>query len=250
MGHPLGASAGYYRAPPARRRRRWPWVLLVVVVVLAGLFVVADRLALAAAEDRAASTLQTSQHLPLEPDVSISGFPFLTQLLSREFDDVRVSASAVEIGGLRTLRIAELVVHLHGVTVRSDYSSVRAATALADARITYADLSQTLGVAVSDGGNGRLVASPSVTILGQEFSAQLSAIVRASSVTGITFDDVHVSSGGVSLPGAVTDSLGAVFTTAISLAGLPFGVHATGIEVTSSGLVLHMSGSDLVYNRK
>ena len=84
-------------APPRRRSRRWPWVLLVIVVVLAGLFVVADRIALGYAEDKAATSLQQSQQLNQKPDVTVDGFPFLTQLAAGEFDDVTISADRLEV---------------------------------------------------------------------------------------------------------------------------------------------------------
>ena len=59
-------------------------MLLIVLMVLVGLAVVADRIALGVAEDRAASALQTSQDLTHKPDVTVEGFPFLTQLASGE----------------------------------------------------------------------------------------------------------------------------------------------------------------------
>jgi hypothetical protein len=135
------------------------------------------------------------------------------------------------------------------VTIPRDASVVRAKTAQADARIDYSDLSQTLGVTVRDGGNGRLVADPTVTVAGQSFHGEVSARVNATSGAGITFVDPRVSAGGATLPDAVSQALAAVFAKAISLAGLPFNVKVTGVDVTSAGLVLHLSGSDLVYRR-
>jgi LmeA-like phospholipid-binding len=237
-------------APPRRRPKRWPWVVLAIIVVLVGLFVAADRVALAIAEDKAGSTLQTSQHLNQKPDVTVDGFPFLTQLAAGEFDDVSISAKGIDVGTSdRTLRIASVTVHLHDVTIPRDVSVVRAKTAQADGRITYADLSKTLGVAVRNGGNGRLVANPTVTVAGQTFHGQVSAVLHATSDNGITFGDPKVSAGSVSLPDPVTTALAAVFSKTISLAGLPFNIKVTGADVTTTGLVLHLSGSNLIYRR-
>ena len=102
------------------------------MLVLAGLFVAADRIALSYAEDKAASTLQQSQQLNQKPDVSVAGFPFLTQLAAGEFDDVTISASDLEVGTADNLRLDRLDVHLHHVTFNSDASVVRAATATAE----------------------------------------------------------------------------------------------------------------------
>lgn len=224
-------------------------MLLLVVIVVCGLFVAADRVALSIAEDKAASSLQTSQHLSNKPDVSVAGFPFLTQLVAGRFDEITVAASGVQVGNQRTLRIAGVTVHLHHVTVPKNYASIRADTAVAEARIDYGDLSDTLGFTVRDGGNGRLVTTPSVTIAGQRFSGTVSAIVHASSGGGITFADVTVSAAGLAVPGPVDQALGAVFDTGVSLAGLPFRVRVDGVDVTSAGLVLRLSGRDLVYSR-
>lgn len=235
-------------AAPPRRRARWPWVLLAVVLLLAGLFVAADRIALHIAENKAASTLQSSQHLTTTPDVSVAGFPFLTQLIAGKFDEVTISADNVAVGN-NALTIDSVVVTLHHVTVPRDYSSVRARTAQADAQIGYRQLSSALHVQVRNGGNGRLVAKPTVHIDGHSFTGTVSAVPEASSAKGITFSDPKVQVGGINLPGAAVHALVAVFDRAISLAGLPFHIEVTGAAVTSAGLVLHLTGRNLVYSR-
>jgi hypothetical protein len=234
-------------APP-RRRARWPWVLLSIVVVLAVLFVVADRVALHFAEDKAASTLQSSQHLSTKPDVSVGGFPFLTQLLAGEFDDVTISADNISVGN-NAMTLKSVVVHLQHVTVPRDYSSVRARTAQADAQAGYDQLSQALHVQVSNGGHGRLVAKPTVHIAGQTFTGTVSAVPQASSQRGITFTNPKLKVSGVQLPSVAAHALVSVFSRAISLAGLPFHITVTGVSVTDTGLVLHLSGRNLVYQR-
>jgi hypothetical protein len=224
-------------------------VLLSVVVVLAGLFVAADRVALAIAEDKAASALQSSQHLSSKPDVSVPGFPFLTQLAAGSFDEITVSAKDIAVGRNRDIDLSRVDVDLHDVTVSNNYSSVHADSATASARITYDELSRALGTTVHAGDNGRLVAEPTVNLLGQSFHGTVSAVVHASSGAGITFGDPKVSVGGVQIPDAVSQALANVFQGAISLAGLPFGVRVTGVAATSSGLVLDLAGTNLTYSR-
>ena len=63
-------------------------ILVIVAVILGGLFVIADRVAVGFAEDEAAEQLKTSEGLAKTPDVSIKGFPFLTQVASGELDEV------------------------------------------------------------------------------------------------------------------------------------------------------------------
>src|SRR5215472_3971765 len=85
---------------PRRRRRRWPWVVLGIVLVLVALFVVLDRVAVAYAENQAAQQM-TSQGFPTKPDVTIKGFPFLTQVAAKHINDVHVTASNVPAGPVK-----------------------------------------------------------------------------------------------------------------------------------------------------
>lgn len=237
----------YPQPPVRRRRRRWPWVLLVVVIVLIGLFVAADRIALHLAEDKAADTLQSSQDLNTKPDVSVAGFPFLTQLAAGEFGEVTISAHNLQVGN-DALTIASVVVHLHHVTVPDNYSSVRARTADATATTTYAQLSRALHVTVRDAGNGRLAARPTVRVDGHSFTGTVSAIPHVSARSGITFRDPKLHVGGVALPSAAAHALVHVFSSAISLAGLPFHVRVTGAAVAPAGLTISLTGRNLVYS--
>lgn len=238
-----------YAAPARRRRRRWPLVLLVVVLVLAGLFVAADRIAKSFAEDKAASALQSSQHLSSRPDVSVQGFPFLTQLAAGRFGEVIVTAAHVAVGDDRDVDLKRVRVDLHDVTVRDNYSTVHAQTATAQATIAFDELSRLLRTPMRYGGNGRLVAQPTVQLLGQTFHGTVSAVVHASSQRGLTFADARASINGVDIPSAVTNAFVRVFDRAISLSGLPFGVRVTGASVTSAGVIVDLAGSDLSYHR-
>lgn len=246
-----GYESGYGYAPPApaRRRRRWPIVLLIVLLVLVGLAVVADRVALGFAEDKAASALQSSQELSHKPDVTVDGFPFLTQLAAGDFGEIVVTANDVSVGTAHDVHIDRVRVDLHDVTVSNNYSTFHANTATADGSMGYAELSRLLRTPVRAGSNGRLVAHPSVHLLGQTFSGTVSAIVHASSARGITFTDPKVTVSGITLPAVASRALAAVFTRTVSLAGLPFHVRVTGVRVTPGALVLQLAGRDLTYQR-
>lgn len=235
--------------PPVRRRRRWPLVLLILVLVLVGAAVAADRIALGIAEDRAATALQSSQDLNHKPDVTVEGFPFLTQLAAGTFDEIVVSAHDVTVGKAHDVHLQQVVVDLRDVTVPSDYSTVHAARATADGSFGYDELSHLLGTQVRAGSGGRLIAEPTVHVLGQTFTGTVSAVVHASTGRGLTFDRPRVSVNGVNVPPVVARLLAQVFARTISLAGLPFHIQVTGVAVTPNALVVKLAGRDLTYRR-
>ncbi|MEU5214067.1 DUF2993 domain-containing protein [Streptomyces sp. NPDC020742] len=136
-------------------------VLLIILVIFGGLFVAADRVAVNLVEDQAAEKIRSSQGLDRAPEVSIKGFPFLTQVAGRSLDEVDADLKGIEARAQgRTLRIDRLSAQFHEVGLTSDYMSVEsAASATGTARISYADLTKAAGgdVKISYGGqkNGR-----------------------------------------------------------------------------------------------
>src|SRR3954452_1263679 len=144
---------------------------VIVVLVILGLLVVADRVALAAAEHVVAGRIQTDQGLSQRPDVTIHGFPFLTQALSGRYDQV-----TVHVKGLRdrTVPVQKLTVDLRGVHVplgavtSGHLSRVPVDHATATILLSYADSNAYLGnpLHVSQGDNGEVKVTGSVTVAG------------------------------------------------------------------------------------
>jgi hypothetical protein len=224
-------------------------VLLAVLIFLVVLLVVADRVVARLAGDKAADALQQSQGLTSKPSVSFAGFPFLTQLAAGRFSEVTVTARGVDVGRNASLHIATVTVHLHDVTASQSYHRFAAARADADATIAYADLSRTLGAAVSEAGTGRVQVHGSVPIEGATYTGTLTAGVHASSARGLTFVDPRVRTAGETLSPQLSAVFAQLLAHSISLQGLPFHVRVTGVTVTSSGLVLHLAGRNLSYSR-
>lgn len=122
-------------------------ITLIVVVILGGLFVAADRIAVYIAESKAADKIKSSQGLTTTPNVSIKGFPFLTQVAGKELDevDVGVDGLTTATGDGRSVRVTELDAKLHNVRISGSFSSASADRATGSAHISYADLSQAAG---------------------------------------------------------------------------------------------------------
>ena len=235
---------------PTARRSRVRRAVAITLVLLAGLLIAADRIGLAVAERAAAVTLQRSQHLTQRPSVSIAGFPFLTQLVSGKYDDIHVTADDVTVAdGSTSLRIAQLDVTLHHVTVSRDFTSARSQYGTATALVHYADLAQLLGTQLSYAGAGRVRASAQVGVVpGLDVPASATAAVRVDG-DALVFYDVRVSIAGQAVPAALTAYFAGLFGNSVSLRGLPFGVHVQSVGLAADGVRVALTASGLTYQR-
>lgn len=102
-------------------------ILLIVAVVLGGALVGIDRLALSYAESEASSRVKLSASTSDSIEVDIKGFPFLTQVADKRFDEVDVTATGVRAkAGDKDIRVGELTVALRDVTVTGDWAGAKA----------------------------------------------------------------------------------------------------------------------------
>ena len=201
--------------------------LVIVVVAVLALLLIADRVGVVIAEDAAGNTIESSQHLKSRPDVDITGFPFLTQLATGKYDKIIVTAKDVPLGrAAHFLTLSRIRVVLHSLTVSRDFSSVRAKTATATALLGYAQLGKALGATVSYAGSGRLAVRKTVSVDGRTVGGTLR--VRPELVNGA------LSFAGTSL-------------ISIPLRGIPFKITLQSLDVTSQGVVIGLTGSDLAY---
>src|SRR5581483_2575232 len=171
--------------------------LLIVLVVLAILFTAADRISVAVAQSQAASRIQSSKGLNKKRSVSIEGFPFLTQLLSRDLDEVKLSADGLTVGGGsggNQVTLQSFHADLHGVRLQNGFSSATVSSATGTAVISYADLSTALPnhLTASYGGNGRVRLTGTEDVSGLSFQGTAAAKVSVTSGDSIGLSDVSV----------------------------------------------------------
>jgi hypothetical protein len=229
-------AAQDYQGPPARvrrRRRRWPWItLLVIVLVLVG----GDRAAKAYAEDRMASQVQSSLALSGKPNVTIQGFPFLTQAAARTFNTVDVNASNETAGPGGQLQIASLTATLHGMHIHGT-NSATVDQFTASALVTFTALADAggipQGITLAPAGPNQLKAT--VDILG--FSSDATAKVTQ---VGDNKINVKITDFG----GVPADVLGSLTDFTFSIPKLPAGVKIQSISVTQQGLRVTATGQN------
>lgn len=231
-------------------------ILLIVVVILGGLFVIADRVAVHFAEDEVADKLRTTENLATTPDVTIKGFPFLTQVVAGELDDAEIGIKDYEATGTEgKIRIADITANFKGVAFSGDYSSATAATANGTATIAYDELLKAANsrptqvfpavtaqvVGLSDGGNGKIKVDIKVTALG---ASTTYPVLSTVTVKGDTVQ-VHADN----LPDLVVDvadsQIREITDFQQKIDDLPGGIRLDKVEAAADGVEITVKGSNV-----
>jgi hypothetical protein len=220
-------------------------ILLVIVVVLAGIFIVVDRAAVYFAESEAAGRIEVSGGTVDSTDVSIKGFPFLTQVAGSALDQVDIKLTGIETAaGGRRIRISEMKAELHDVTLADGFAAATAARATGTATISYEDLTHAAddGVVVEYGGNGKVKVTGAVDILGRTLTRSVT-----STVTLVDGRTVRVHADKV--PGEGIPGLEGLVRRKTDfereIGALPSGLKLQRIEPTKDGLEISVTGSDI-----
>ncbi|WP_371579090.1 DUF2993 domain-containing protein [Streptomyces sp. NBC_01314] len=233
-------------------------ILVIVAVILGGLFVIADRVAVGFAEDEAAEQLKTSEGLTSAPDVSIKGFPFLTQVASGELDDVEVGIEDYEASTGKSgesIRIADLRASMRGVAFSSDYSSATADSATGSASIAYDELLKAAKseptqivtgvtaqvVGLSDGGNGKVKVDIKVAVLGKSTTYPV--------LSTVTVDGDTVKVHADNLPNLVVEAaegqVRSITDFEQKIDDLPGGIKLDKVEAAPDGVEITVRGSNV-----
>ncbi|GAA1228082.1 hypothetical protein GCM10009665_18190 [Kitasatospora nipponensis] len=215
----------------------------VAVLVLGGLLVGADRIALNVAEGQAADRLAGRQGLSGKPSVTIEDFPFLTDLLSRKVDRVKLSADSVQLtGGGRTFQLSDFSARLTGVQVGDDDRSATVDSGAGSGRISYQQAHDLLGLdgrsSLGYGGPGRLKVT--VEVLGQKVSTTVKLRTEGNKVLVDSVGDVP---GVGSLPGVSTMVSSAIGSHSFALDGMPVGLDLSEVNPQADGLSLAFQGT-------
>ncbi|MGW1512240.1 LmeA family phospholipid-binding protein [Streptomyces sp. NPDC002394] len=219
-------------------------ILLIVAVVLGGILVGVDRLAVSYAESEASSRVKLSGAPAESVEVDIKGFPFLTQVVDRRFDEVDVKAAGVRAtAGDKDVRVGELTVALRDVTVTGDWAGAKAGSASGTALISYADLTAASDreATVAYGGNGKVKVTGSVKILGRSLTRSV-----LSTVTVVNGDTLKVRADevpGAGIPGV--EELVRARTDFERPIGLIAGMKVEKVEPRPDGLAVTVTGKDV-----
>jgi hypothetical protein len=213
-----------------------------VVAVLVGGAAFADGVARETAESRLAEEAQQRiAGLDARPDVSIGGWPFLTQVAGGELSRVDISAEQAVVEGLT---LEDVVVRLTGVstdqptTARTAEMSAVARVAALPAIIDLdAELSTRDGVLLAQ---GELLGIP-VEI----------GLVPSAAGREIAIDVQEILVGGGAFDLSVLPGLDRAFEDlSVPVNQLPPGLELTDVRVEGDVVVLEAAGSDVVLEQR
>lgn len=238
-------------------------VVGALLVVLLLLLVVADRVAVWAAErtvaGKVADELAEHQIDSAPPEVSIGGVPFLTQVGAGRFEEITLLLRDVGSAGIRLSRV-ELVatgVTASTSTVLTGEGPIEAERLHGTATIGYAALAalpgpdELEGLRLAPGEGGSLAVELPAEVLGQPVTLAGVAEVELTGDGHVGLRVAELSVAGELPPGAdpLVDELvaGATqrLTLDVALPPLPYGLTLESVRAEPAGLVVELSAQDV-----
>jgi hypothetical protein len=220
--------------------------LIIGLVVLIILLVAGDFVAKAVAQSVVASQIQ-KQGFPKKPSVSIAGFPFLTQVASRNFQKITISSKNIPEGPITISKISAVASNIH---LNGGFSSGTVKDLVGTVLVTFPALEHTMnnqlgplgsllqssGLKLSAAGHDRVKASLDLLV------ASGSATWMVTRPNGKELEIKLVNSSGV--PSSALSSLRDIH---INLPHLPLGVRIDSVHITEQGIVGRISGHNLPF---
>lgn len=222
--------------------RRLVGVLLTLVLVVVAA-VVADRVALVLAEREVATRLTDYVDVAGEPEVSIAGFPFLTQVVSREVDDVRATAPSAAAGGVR---LDDVEVRARGVSLTRPPTAreLELTGTLPQAALQELLDARGLDLTVTTGPDGLRLGTE---LLGQNLQVLTTPVVTGTG-TGLQLRTVSLTLGGARVDAASLAALlgDDLLTFDVALPELPLGLTLAAASPQDDGVRLALTGEQAV----
>jgi hypothetical protein len=226
-----------------------PWLvaLLLVVGLLTAAFVVADGWAKDRVEQQVAEQLQASLATPDQPRVTIDGFPFLVQVVTRDVRSVRVAAdrvSAASEAGLLPIAHTDLV--LTDITSPDWYKTMTAGHIEGVALVTYEDLARLANVPITYVNDGRVEIQVTAQVFGVDVRAKITGKPRLEpNEQAMTLADPTIAIADVSLPNLTAQALLRALLKPIPLEGVPLGLKLSSITAEQDGVHLAVNGDNV-----
>jgi hypothetical protein len=234
--------------------------LAVVLLLVLVLLVVADRFSKSVAEqligDRVVTQLKDQDATSQEPDVSIEGVPFLTQVLAGEYQEIQILLDDFSgpAGNGKKINMKVLDIRAEDVkapldTIRSGTGDIVAGTVTGAGTITYDNLAELIGregLKLSES-NGKLVGTAPIKALGQTFNASGTAnLAVKDGVVSVSFANVTAEGlPDIPLVRSLIDGFVKQLSVDLKVPALPLGMKVQKVEPTPEGLVVTAGASNV-----
>jgi hypothetical protein len=234
-----GGQPGYGPTPPPRRRRRRRrgTGLIITLVVLLVLLFVGDQVAKAVAQNEIAQKIETSG-LNTKPSVKIEGWPFLTQIASRDLKAIDISANNVTAGSSKIP--VSFTARATGIHLNSSFNGGTVDQINGSATITFAAIATQIpipGLTLSpDPAKGPDAVSLNTDVGGA------TGTIEQTSANQITLKLGSLTGLAGLLSGLTGSNVAQSYT--IDIPKLPAGLVVRSVAVTSQGIVATASASN------
>jgi LmeA-like phospholipid-binding len=252
----------------ARGNRRWGRILLILGLVVIVLLIAADRIGVLVAENTVAKQARTqlaSENITTSanPDVTISGFPFLTQVAAGHYSKINIVVPNPTSKGIRldSLNVTATDVTAPTSSVISGNGQIEAGKVVGTAQINWAsfeemvDLSglsqygidpSSLHITSTDG--GVVTVSAPVKIAGQSFTAIATGSVSiVNDLLHIKITKITASQSGLpSLIVAQLQSLESQLNFDARIPALPYHLVVDAVNTNATGVAIRASATNVI----
>jgi hypothetical protein len=230
-----------------RHRTGWTFLILVLAAALlltAGLYMV-DRLAEKRVTEQVTDNLQSALGTKDPPQVSFDGFPFLTQVASRNIRQVKVIADGIGTTREGLLPIAHADLLITDVTTTDWFQTMTASHIDGSAIVEYSALQEASSIPVSYAGDGRIRIETTTTLFGARVVAQVTGVPRLDRSQAITLDDPTITVAGVELPDFTAEAMLRTVLKPIPITGLPLGLTLSSVAAEPSAMRFGLVGDNV-----
>ncbi len=210
-------------------------LIMAGLVVLLAVLLIADRVAVIFTQDRVARRI-ADRGFAGQPEVTIAGWPFLTQLARRRLTKVMVSAAGKKLG---PVEVKHLEVTLYGMRMDAGNHTSTASRLSGSALIGFA-------------GRAGVAGMPGLTVTA-DGPDQVKITADLGLVTGTATARVtRAGPGGIriaviSAGGIPVAALGSLRDITLPLPALPPGVTIQGVSVSGRGVLVDIAGQDVIF---
>jgi hypothetical protein len=209
--------------------------------------------------DRVAQQVANQKATSDKPDVTIEGVPFLTQVASGNYKEIKIELTdfAGPTGNGQTIKMPLLDIRAKDVrapldTLRTRQGNIVATAVTGAGTIDYAQLAKLInqkGLTLSEK-DGKLIAAAPVSVLGQTFNVSGAATIAIQDgVVRVRFSDVTAQGlPNVPLVRNVIDSYVQRLALNLKVPALPLKLVVQKVQPTSAGLVVTAGANEVPLN--